>query len=74
MLYRLEYKFGGRAYVIEDDVRGIAEPSQYEAVADGLALTASEIYHHASSGEYKKMCLYEDGRMIWFDGCRIISK
>ena len=51
MLYRLEYKFGGRAYVIEDDVRGIAEPSQYEAVADGLALTASDIYHHASSGE-----------------------
>lgn len=74
MLYRLEYKFGGRAYVIEDDVRGIAEPSQYEAVADGLVLTASEIYHHASSGEYKNMCLYEDGRMIWFDGCRIISK
>ena len=74
MLYRLEYKFGGRAYVIEDVVRGIAEPSQYEAVADGLALTASEIYHHASSGEYKNMCLYEDGRMIWFDGCRIISK
>ncbi len=74
MLYRLEYKFGGRTYVIEDDVRGIAEPSQYEAVADGLALTASDIYHHASFGEYKNMCLYEDGRMIWSDSRRVISK
>lgn len=74
MLYRLEYKFGGRAYVIEDDVRGIAEPSQYEVVADGLALTASDIYHHASSGEYKNMCLYEDGKIIWSDDSRIISK
>ena len=70
MLYRLEYKFGGRAYVIEDDV----EPSQYEAVADGLALTASDIYHHASFGEYKNMCLFEEGRMIWSDSCRVISK
>lgn len=74
MVYRLEYNFGGKPYTIEDDVRGKAEPCQYEAIAVGLALTASEIYSHASFGEYKNMCLYEGGKIIWIDSCRLISK
>ena len=74
MVYCLSYYFKGKAYSIKVDVQQKGSTDQLETIAEGLALSSAEQNNHKSYGIYTDMSLFEDGKLVWCNKKRIISK
>lgn len=73
MTYRLEYIFNAKCYKIEEEATSEPTEFQYEAIAEGLALTSAEKSQHEPYGKYTDMSLFVNGECVWTDDCRIIT-
>ena len=73
MVYYLSYCFKGKTYSYKVDEQQKCSTNQFEAIAEGLALSSAEQNGHESYGKYTDMSLFEDGKLVWSCDMRIIS-
>lgn len=74
MEYCLNYCFKSKYYTLKEDLPQKVSPNQLEVIAEGLALSSAEQNNHNPYGKYTDIKLFEDGKLVWHSGMRIISE